>query len=162
MYGLCGLCVHPELPHWQGGCLACWSCKIDSLLSWELQRFILCMTSSGGTAHEGGGCDLSIWSTVSDQGLLQLQAWVSTKWSPINSSFSTIILTFHQHSVSNIHFYHAILQDSICRHIGLKCRWPCSDPIVRCWLWSTATRSSPLGYFSILLLVIDNWPHILW
>ena len=37
-----------------------------------------------------------------------------------------------------------------------------SDAIVRSWLWSTATRSSPLGYFSRLLQVVDNWPHILW
>ena len=36
-----------------------------------------------------------------------------------------------------------------------------SDPIVHSLLWSTATRSSPLGYFSILLQVVDNWPHIL-
>ena len=28
--------------------------------------------------------------------------------------------------------------------------------IVRSWLWSTATRSSPLGYFSKLLQVVDN------
>ena len=31
-----------------------------------------------------------------------------------------------------------------------------SDAIVRSWLWSTATRSSPLGYFSRLLQVVDN------
>ena len=37
-----------------------------------------------------------------------------------------------------------------------------SDGIVRSWLWSTATRSSPLGYFSGLLQLVDNWPHILW
>ena len=36
------------------------------------------------------------------------------------------------------------------------------DAIVRSWLWSTATRSSPLGYFSRLLQVVDNWPQILW
>ena len=33
------------------------------------------------------------------------------------------------------------------------------DAIVRSWLWSAATRSSPLGNFSILLQVIDNAPH---
>ena len=33
-----------------------------------------------------------------------------------------------------------------------------SDAIIRCWLWSTATRSSILGYFSRLLQVVDNWP----
>ena len=27
---------------------------------------------------------------------------------------------------------------------------------LRSWLWSTATRSSPLGYFSKLLQVVDN------
>ena len=48
-----------------------------------------------------------------NQGLLQLQAWVSTKWSLINSFFSLLILIFHHCSVSNIHFYHTILQDSI-------------------------------------------------
>ena len=32
----------------------------------ELHRFILCAKLSGGTANEGGGCDQSIGSTVSD------------------------------------------------------------------------------------------------
>ena len=31
-----------------------------------------------------------------------------------------------------------------------------SDAIVRSWLWSTGTRSSPFGYFSRLVLVVDN------
>ena len=31
-----------------------------------------------------------------------------------------------------------------------------SDAIVSSLLWSTATRSSPLGYFSILLQAVDN------
>ena len=31
-----------------------------------------------------------------------------------------------------------------------------SEAIVRNWLWSTATRSSLLGYFSRLLQVVDN------
>ena len=63
----------------------------------ELHRFILCMRRSGGAAHEGGECDQSIGSTV-------------------------------------------------------------SDAILRSWLWSTstATRSSPFGYFSRLLQVVDN------
>ena len=54
------------------------------------------------------------------QGLLQLQAWVTTKWSPINSFFSSLILIFHQYSVSRMHFYPTILQDSIRRHPGLE------------------------------------------
>ena len=37
-----------------------------------------------------------------------------------------------------------------------------SDAIVSSWLWSTATRSSPLGYFSKLPQVVNNWTHILW
>ena len=61
----------------------------------RLHIFILSTRLSGGTAHEGGGCDQSIVSTV-------------------------------------------------------------SDAIVRSWLWSTGTRSSPLGYFSTLLQVVDN------
>ena len=32
----------------------------------ELHRFILCTRRLGSTAHEGGGCDQSIGSTVSD------------------------------------------------------------------------------------------------
>ena len=61
----------------------------------ELNRFILCARCSGCTAHEGGGCDQSIRSTV-------------------------------------------------------------SDVIVRSWLLSTATRSSPLGYLSnYSKLIID-------
>ena len=31
-----------------------------------------------------------------------------------------------------------------------------SDAIVSSWLWSTATSSSQLGYFSRLLKVVDN------
>ena len=68
----------------------------------ELHRFILCTRRSGGTAHEGGGCDQPIGSSV-------------------------------------------------------------SDAIVRSWLWSTETMSSPLGYFSLHSVVVDSplggsWP----
>ena len=42
---------------------------------------------------------IGIW-----QGLLQLQAWVSTKWSPINSFFSSLIFLSHQYSVSRYTF----------------------------------------------------------
>ena len=37
-----------------------------------------------------------------------------------------------------------------------------SDVVVRNWLWSSVTGSSPLGYFDRLLQVVDNWPHIPW
>ena len=89
--------LYPEWPHRQGGCLTCCGCTFES--SW-VHWFILCTRRSGGTAHEGGGCDQSIRSTV-------------------------------------------------------------SDAIVYSWLWLTATRSSPLGCFSILQ-VVDNWSRILW
>ena len=36
-----------------------------------------------------------------------------------------------------------------------------ADTIVSSWLWSTATRSSQLGYFSRLLYVLDNWPYLI-
>ena len=36
-----------------------------------------------------------------------------------------------------------------------------SDSIVSSWLRSTAIISSPLGCYSGLLQVVDNWPHIL-
>ena len=67
----------------------------------EVALIYICTRRSGSTAHEGGGQDQSIESTV-------------------------------------------------------------SDAIVRSWLWLTATRSSPLGCFSTLLLEVDNRPHILW
>ena len=95
--GSSGVGEVPEWPHRQGGCLTCCGCMFES--SW-VHWFTLCKRRSGGTAHEGGGCDQSIGSTV-------------------------------------------------------------SDAIVRSWLGLTATRSSPLGCFSILQ-VVDNWPHILW
>ena len=72
--------------------------KVARLLS--CTRFMLCTRRSRGTAHEGGGCEQSVWSTVCD---------------------------------------------------GIVCSW----------LWPTETRSSPLGYFSRLLHVVDNWPHII-
>ena len=90
--------LYPEWPHRQGGCLACCGFTFDSA---EVHWFTLCTRRSGGTAQEGGGCDQSIGSTV-------------------------------------------------------------SDAIVRSWLWLTATRSSPVGCFSALLQVVDNWPHFLW
>ena len=76
------------------GCLACWSCKVDSWLSWACTD--LYFIRSGGPAHEGGGCDNSTGSTV-------------------------------------------------------------SDAIVCSLLWSTATGSSPLGYFSSFLQVFGMW-----
>ena len=81
--------IRTEWPYRQGGRLACWSCKLDSRLSWDCTE--LCTRRSGGSAHEGGWCDQTIGSTV-------------------------------------------------------------SDAIVRCWLWSTATRSSPLGYFWVIIV----------
>ena len=44
------LCLYPELPHGQGGCLAC--CRLQDRIPAvaELHRFILCTRRSGGTA----------------------------------------------------------------------------------------------------------------
>ena len=50
---------------------------------------------TGRTPHPAGLCQV----------LLQLQAWVSTKWSPINSFSHSLISIFHQYSVSKIHFF---------------------------------------------------------
>ena len=106
------------------------------------------------------------------QGLLQLQAWVLTKWSPINSFFFT---NFYFSSVFGI-------KDTLlsCNPSGLHSPTPrtgaveglgtahegggcdlligstVSDAVVRSWLWSTATKSSPLGCFSTLLQVVDT------
>ena len=85
----CGIFSHlyPEWPHRQGGCLVCWRLQDGIPAAAELHRFMLFTRRSGGTAHEGRGCD-----------------------QPIGFTFF--------------------------------------DTTVRSWLWSTATRSSPLGYFS--------------
>ena len=39
---------------------------------------------------------------------------------------------------------------------------PSMTPLSVAWLWSTETRSFPLGYFSRLLQVVDILPYILW
>ena len=61
-----------------------------------------------------------------------------------------------------------------CTDLHILCRGYCPwgwgmrpvNWIYRLWrhcpLWSTATRSSQLGYFSRLLQVVNNWPLILW
>ena len=85
--------IYPEWPHRQGCKVARLQDRISAVA--ELHRFILCTGRSGGTSSEGGGCDQSIGSTV-------------------------------------------------------------SDAIVLSRLWSTSTRSSPAGCFSILLQVVDN------
>ena len=43
----------------------------------ELHRFIQCKRRSRGTAHEGGGCDQSIGSTVSDA---IIRSWLSGRF----------------------------------------------------------------------------------
>ena len=39
---------------------------------------------------------------------------------------------------------------------GLSIGSTVSDAIVCCWLWSTAARSCPLGYFGIITASSDN------
>ena len=56
----------------------------------RLHWFILCTRRSGGTAHEGGGCDQSIVSTVSDA-IVRSWLWLTaTKSSPLGC-FSTLL-----------------------------------------------------------------------
>ena len=48
----------------------------------ELHPFILCTRRAGGTAHEGGGCDQEIASTVSDA-IVRSRLWsTATRNSP--------------------------------------------------------------------------------
>ena len=73
--------------HRQGGCLAWCGCTFDSA---EVQWFILCTRHSGGTAHQGGGCDQSIGSTVSDA-IVRSWLWLTaTRNSPVGC-FSTLL-----------------------------------------------------------------------
>ena len=53
----------------------------------ELHRFILCTRHSGGTAHDGGGCDQSIGSTVSDT-IVRSWLWSTTTRSSTLGYFS--------------------------------------------------------------------------
>ena len=49
-----------------------------------------CTRPSGGTAHEGGGCDQSIGSTVSDA-IVRIWLWMAaTRSSPVGC-FSTLL-----------------------------------------------------------------------
>ena len=77
---------YPEWPHRQGGCLTCWGCTFES--SW-VHWFILCTRRSGGTAHEGGGCDQSIGSTVSDA-IVRSWLWLTTTRSSPLGCFSIL------------------------------------------------------------------------
>ena len=72
--------LYPEWPHRQGGCLTCCGCTFES--SW-VHWFILYSRRSEGTAHEGGGCDQSIGSTVSDA-IVRSWLWLTaTRGSPL-------------------------------------------------------------------------------
>ena len=56
----------------------------------ELHRFILCTRSSGITAHEGGGCDQSIVSTVSAE-IVRSWLWSTAPRSSPLSYFSRLL-----------------------------------------------------------------------
>ena len=78
------------------------------------------------------------------------------------SSHVTVSLVIWSHLLS---FHGAIrgaqVHSTLCR-VGVRpVNWiyTVSDAIVLSWLWLTATRSSPLGDYSRLLKVVDNWPH---
>ena len=56
----------------------------------KLHRFVLCTGRSGGTAHEGGGCDQSIGSTVSDA-IIRSWLWLTATRSSSLGCFSTLL-----------------------------------------------------------------------
>ena len=80
-------------------------CEVDSRQ--RLLWFMLCKRHSGGTAK-------AFYSSRP----VCLLSGVRL----IHLLFASIILMFHHmhYSLSKIHFYHTILQDSICRHPGLE------------------------------------------
>ena len=98
--------------------------------------------------------------------MLKLYMWFTGKclayqWARIRAPVTAASLAICRQRLHRaIHGAHGILpmQGRGCdQSIGFTV----SDAISISWLWSTATRSSPLGYCSILLQVVDNWPHIL-
>ena len=56
----------------------------------RLHRFILCTRRSGGTVHEGGGCDQSIGFTVSDA-IVCSWLWSPSTWSSTLGYFSRLL-----------------------------------------------------------------------
>ena len=64
----------------------------------RLHRFILYPRRSGGTAHEGGRCDQSIGSLVSDA-IVRSWLWsTATRSSPLATLLE---ITFHLNAISN-------------------------------------------------------------
>ena len=58
--------LYPEWPHRQGGCLACWSCKVDPSCGWDYTDLYYARGTQGVLPIREGGCDQSIGSAVSD------------------------------------------------------------------------------------------------
>ena len=79
--------LYPEWPHRPGGCLACCGCTFDSA---EVHWFILCTRRWGGTAREGGGCDQSIGSIVSDA-IVHSWLWLTATRSSPMGCFSALL-----------------------------------------------------------------------
>ena len=151
--------LYPEWPHRQGGCLACCGCTFDSA---EVHWFILCTRRSGGTA----------------------KAFYSSRPGCRPSGVRLIHFFLHEFSyfISNLYQRYTFIMQSFRTLFADTQAWSCrrtwycpwgwgcdqsigstvSDAIVRSWLWLTATRSFPVGCFSALLKLVDNWPHFLW
>ena len=154
----------------------------------RLHWFKLCSRRSGDTAHEGGGCQQSIGSTVSDA-IARSWLWLTaTRSSPLDC-FRTLLQVMYAtlsgctgsalSGIPKVPRSRLSQCSKSCElqpspHCSVQYMWlrgncpvyqsiwsTVSDAIVRNWLWLTATRSSPLGYFSKLLQVVDNWTDIL-
>ena len=84
--------IYPLWLHRQGGCLAYWRlqhCTFESWL-WRSCTDLLFMRHSGGTAREGGGCNQSIGSTVSDA-IVRSWLWSTATRSSLLGCFITLL-----------------------------------------------------------------------
>ena len=72
--------LYNEWPHRQGGCLACWSCKIESRLSWDCTDLYYARGAQGILPMRVGGetsqLDLLSLTPLSVDGCGRLQPWV--------------------------------------------------------------------------------------
>ena len=98
-------------------CMLIWMIRIKSVMSFELLLYsAIPFRNSLLFIIAVIPIILTSWT----KGFYSSKPWCWQSGVRLIHFFSSLILIFHQYSVSKIHFYHTILQDSIRRHPGLE------------------------------------------
>ena len=128
----------------------------------ELHRFILCARCSGGTAHEGGGCDQSIGSTVSDA---IVRSWL---WSPLGLGASHWATSEDYCKLLIIAHIHSVVVDSplggytghrrLYLYLYLTFSTSCSYPQLQHFIF-TSSPSAPHHHI-LTLSTSSSYPHL--